>query len=70
MLYRQDPDLDITVGFVLPPDDSSTEYIVQIVAPVSYGWTGISMSGTMANGLLFVMWPNDGEIVFSTRWTE
>jgi len=68
-----DPDLDITVGFVLPPNDTTepqTEYIVQMVAPVSYGYTGISMSGTMVNGLLFVMWPNDGEIVFSTRWTS
>jgi len=65
-----DPDLDITVGFVLPEDDTSTEYIVQMVAPVSYGYTGISMGGTMANSLLFVMWPNDNEIVFSTRWTN
>lgn len=67
---QQDPDLDITVGFVLPEDDTSTEYIVQMVAPVTYGYTGISMGGTMANSLLFVMWPNDNEIVFSTRWTK
>ncbi len=58
------------MGFVLPEDDTSTEYIVQMVAPVSYGYTGISMGGTMANSLLFVMWPNDNEIVFSTRWTK
>jgi len=65
-----DPDLDITVGFILPEDDTSTEYIVQMVAPVTYGYTGVSMGGTMANSLLFVMWPYDNEIVFSTRWSS
>lgn len=53
----------------MPEGATYSEYIVQMVAPVSYGYTGVSMSGTMANGLLFVMWPNAGEIVFSTRWT-
>lgn len=65
----QDPVLDITLGFVLPPDTTSDEYIVQMVAPASYGYTGLSMAGTMANSLLFVLWPNGDEIVLGTRWT-
>ena len=65
----QDPVLDITVGVVLPTDETSTEYIVQMAAPAAYGWTGVSMGGQMANSLLFVMWPNDNEVVLSTRWT-
>lgn len=62
----------MTVGFVSPPvtTPSSDEYIVQIVAPASYGWTGVSAGGTMADSLLFVLWPNDDKIMLGTRWTS
>lgn len=68
----QDPDLDIFVGFVLPPltTPPATEYIVQLVAPLSYGYTGASMAGTMADSLLFVFWPDGDDVIFSTRWTD
>lgn len=74
-LHPQDPTLDITVGIVLPPlstgsTPNSTEFIAEIVAPVSYGWTGVSMGGQMANSLLFVTWPNGEDVVFSPRWTS
>ena len=60
------------MGVVLPPlsDPPSDEYIVQLVAPVSYGWSGISMGGAMTNSLLFPMWPNGNEIMVGPRWAE
>ena len=62
----------MTMGVVLPPlsDPPSDEYIVQLVAPVSYGWSGISMGGAMTNSLLFPMWPNGNEIMVGPRWAE
>ncbi|GJJ08099.1 hypothetical protein Clacol_002307 [Clathrus columnatus] len=68
----QDPTLDTFVGIILPPltTPPSTEYIVQLVAPISYGWTGASMGGQMADSLLFVFWPSGDDVVFSSRWTD
>ncbi|KAF8582996.1 carbohydrate-binding module family 1 protein [Ramaria rubella] len=68
----QDTELDIFVGVVLPPltTPPSSEFITQIVAPNTYGYTGVSMAGTMADSLLFVLWPNGDDVVFSTRWTD
>ncbi|KAI8989711.1 hypothetical protein BD414DRAFT_484998 [Trametes punicea] len=68
----KDPDLDMTIGLVLPPDSTppSDEYIVNFVVPVSYGWSGISMGGQMANSLLFTMWPYNTEIMLGSRWTD
>lgn len=62
----------MTVGLVLPPltDPPEDEYIVQIVAPSSYGWTGVSAGGTMADSLLFTLWPYNGEIILGTRWSS
>lgn len=69
-----DSSLDITVGLVFPPlttatTPNATEFIAQLVAPVNYGWTGLSVGGTMANSLLFTLWPNGDEIIFGPRWT-
>ena len=68
----QDPELDVTVGVVLPPVSTppSSEYIVQIVAPVTNGYTGVSMGGQMANSLLFTLWPNGNKIMLGARWAE
>ena len=62
----------MTIGVVLPPDSTpvSDEYIVNLVAPVSYGWTGISMGGQMSNSLLFTMWPYNSNIMLGPRWAE
>ncbi|EKM55178.1 carbohydrate-binding module family 1 protein [Phanerochaete carnosa HHB-10118-sp] len=67
-----DPELDVTVGFVLPPLSTppSNEYIVQLVAPVTNGYTGLSVGGTMADSLLFTLWPYDNEIILGPRWTS
>ena len=68
----QDPDLDVTVGFVLPPVTTppSDEFIVQMVAPVTDGYSGLSVGGTMANSLLFTLWPYNNEIILGPRWTS
>nr|AAU12274.1 cellulose binding iron reductase [Phanerodontia chrysosporium] len=67
-----DPDFDVTVGFVLPPISTppSDEFIVQLVAPVSNGYTGISVGGTMADSLLFTLWPYNNELILGPRWTS
>jgi len=64
-----DPELDITIGLVLP-DPPTDEFIVQMVAPASYGYTGLSVGGTMADSLLFTLWPYNNEIILGTRWTS
>ncbi|KII89157.1 hypothetical protein PLICRDRAFT_40791 [Plicaturopsis crispa FD-325 SS-3] len=71
-----DPSLNITIGLVLPPLEptgsstaNSTEFIAQIVAPASYGWTGLSVGGTMANSLLFPVWPSGDDVILGPRWT-
>ena len=62
----------MTIGIVLPPISTppSDEYIVQIAAPASYGWTGISMGGQMSNSLLFPLWIDGNKIMLGPRWTE
>ncbi|THH31442.1 hypothetical protein EUX98_g2762 [Antrodiella citrinella] len=59
----------VTFGFIFPPitTPSTNEYIVQIVAPVSYGWTGLSVGGSMLNSLLFTLWPNGQQPIVGTR---
>ncbi|KAI0822858.1 CBD9-like protein [Trametes gibbosa] len=67
-----DSTLDMTIGIVLPPDatPASDEYLVNFIVPASFGWSGISMGGQMANSLLFTMWPNGDEIMLGARWTN
>nr|VWO94841.1 Beta-xylanase (EC [Ganoderma boninense] len=62
----------MTIGVILPPlaTPPSDEYIVQMVVPVSYGWSGISMGGQMTNSLLVPFWPNGDEIVLGPRWAD
>ncbi len=64
--------MNITMGLVFPPPTSSpsNEYIVQLVAPVSYGWTGFSAGGSMADSLLFTLWPYNNKIMLGARWTS
>ncbi|KAF7303779.1 Cellobiose dehydrogenase [Mycena indigotica] len=62
----------VTYGHVFPPLATSgaqpTEYIGEIVAPVANKWVGFSMSGSMISSLLIAAWPNNGNIVFTTRY--
>lgn len=64
--------MDMTIGLVLPPlaTPPSDEYIVQMIVPVSYGWSGISMGGQMSNSLLVPLWPNGEDIILGPRWAE
>ena len=60
------------MGFVLPPVTTppSNELIVQLVAPVTNGYTGLSLGGQMADSLLFTLWPNGNELMLGPRWTS
>lgn len=65
----------MTIGLVFPPlttgsTPNSTEFIAQLVAPVTYGWTGLSVGGTMADSLLFTLWPYNNEVILGPRWTR
>ncbi|KIJ69058.1 carbohydrate-binding module family 1 protein [Hydnomerulius pinastri MD-312] len=69
-----DPTFNVTIGIVLPPlstgtTPNATEFIAQMVAPASFGWTGLSVGGQMADSLLFTMWPYNNEVIFGPRWT-
>lgn len=41
-----------------------------MVAPVSNGYTGLSVGGQMADSLLFTLWPYEDEIILGPRWTS
>ncbi|TDL27219.1 hypothetical protein BD410DRAFT_824977 [Rickenella mellea] len=69
-----DATTSVSFGIVMPPLSSgsaanSTEFIGEIIAPASYGWTGISIGGGMTTSLLLVTWPNGKTPVLSARWT-
>lgn len=68
-----DPVHSVTYGLVFPPLPASgpapTEFIGEIVAPIDAKWVGFSLGGAMLQSLLLVAWPNNGDIVFSTRYT-
>ncbi|KAI0797654.1 carbohydrate-binding cytochrome b562 [Abortiporus biennis] len=67
-----DPVMNMTIGLVFPPLSTppSDEYMVQMVAPASFGWSGLSVGGTMADSLLFTLWPYNDQIMLGTRWTS
>ncbi|PSR83065.1 hypothetical protein PHLCEN_2v5869 [Hermanssonia centrifuga] len=64
--------MDVTMGFVFPPVTTppSNEFIIQLIAPITNGYTGISLGGQMANSLLFTLWPYDNELILGPRWTS
>ncbi|KAH7926681.1 carbohydrate-binding module family 1 protein [Leucogyrophana mollusca] len=69
-----DPTINVTIGIILPPLSTGTapnrtEFIAEIIAPASFGWTGLSVGGTMAESLLFTVWPYNSEVIFGPRWT-
>ncbi|KAI0318929.1 hypothetical protein OF83DRAFT_1112956 [Amylostereum chailletii] len=70
-----DPAAPLTIGLVFPPlstgtTPNATEFIAQIVAPITNGWSGLSVGGTMENSLLFTLWPNGDDVILGTRWTD
>lgn len=64
--------MDMTIGVVLPPASTppATDLIIQLIAPVSYGWSGLSLGGQMSDSLLFTLWPYESEVILGPRWTE
>ncbi|KAJ6567724.1 cellobiose dehydrogenase [Mycena vulgaris] len=62
----------VTYGYVFPPLATSganpNEYIATIVSPLANAWSGYSLSGSMIGSLLVAAWPNNGKIVFTTRY--
>ncbi|KAJ7198737.1 cellobiose dehydrogenase [Mycena pura] len=62
----------VTYGYVFPPLATSgpnpDEYIAEIVAPLANEWVGFALSGSMVDSLLIAAWPNNGQIVFTTRY--
>ncbi|KAJ7740946.1 cellobiose dehydrogenase [Mycena maculata] len=63
---------NVTYGYVFPPLATSgpnpDEYIAELVVPLVNQWVGFAMSGSMIDSLLIAAWPNNGEIVFTTRY--
>ncbi|PSN75267.1 FAD/NAD(P)-binding domain-containing protein, partial [Corynespora cassiicola Philippines] len=49
------------------PENPTTDFIAQIVGPVTEGWAGFSVGSSMRNNLIVVAWPNEGEVVSSFR---
>ncbi|KAL1889012.1 hypothetical protein Sste5346_009192 [Sporothrix stenoceras] len=50
---------------------SSTTYdtLLQIIAPIATGWTGLAWGGSMTNNPLTVAWPStDNSAIVSSRW--
>jgi hypothetical protein len=41
--------------------------ILQIVAPLDYGWAGFAWGGTMTYNPLLVAWANGEDVVASSR---
>ncbi|KAI3605011.1 cellobiose dehydrogenase [Moniliophthora roreri] len=60
----------VTYGYVFPPDETATEFIGEIVAPVEAGWIGISPGGAMINNLLVVGYSDGENVVGSTRFAK
>jgi cellobiose dehydrogenase (acceptor) len=57
-----------TLGYALP-SNPTTDFIAQIQAPIANGggWAGMPLGQSMADNLLIVAWPNDGEVLSSFR---
>ncbi|KAG8687354.1 hypothetical protein FRC12_017219 [Ceratobasidium sp. 428] len=64
-----DPVHGIRLSTAFPASTTATEFIGEIVAPISAKWVGWSLGGGMNNNLLVVAWPNGNSIVSSTRYT-
>ncbi|KAJ7182657.1 cellobiose dehydrogenase [Mycena crocata] len=62
----------VTYGYVFPPLATSganpNEYIGTMVAPLNIAWAGYALSGSMVQSLLIAAWPNNGKIVFTSRY--
>ncbi|KAF8596986.1 hypothetical protein BDV93DRAFT_527730 [Ceratobasidium sp. AG-I] len=64
-----DPVHGIRLSTAFPASTTSTEFVGEIVAPISAKWVGWSLGGGMNRNLLLVAWPNGNAIVSSTRYS-
>lgn len=54
-------------------DDSvgpNYDIAVQLIAPRSSGWVGLSWGGSMSQSPLSVAWPNGQSVTLSSRWAD
>ncbi|KAH9209162.1 GMC oxidoreductase [Leptodontidium sp. 2 PMI_412] len=62
-----------TTGFyfgMAVPTTVGSDFIGQMVAPITTGYGGLTLTGSMTGSLLVVAWPNAGEVVASFRETS
>lgn len=50
------------------PANSAYDAVIQVVAPVDVGWTGLAWGGTMVYNPLSVSWANGNSAVVSSRY--
>jgi hypothetical protein len=50
------------------PSGQSYDAVIQIVAPLEVGWTGLAWGGSMVNDPLTLGWQNGQSATLSSRW--
>jgi len=58
----------VTIGTVFPTSTTGTEFIGEVVAPISVKWFALALGGAMIGNPLLMAWPSGSKIVTSTRW--
>lgn len=64
-----DPTTNSQYGIAMPQSSPSTDFIGQLIAPISNGtgWIGLALSPGKSSNLMIAAWPNDQNIVSSFR---
>ncbi|KAJ1308933.1 hypothetical protein OPQ81_004617 [Rhizoctonia solani] len=62
-----EPVTGIRLSTAFPSSTTPTEFVGEIIAPISSKWVGWSLGGGMNSNLLLVAWPNGNSVVSSTR---
>jgi cellobiose dehydrogenase (acceptor) len=62
----------VCVAFSIPTTAQTTsdtaDILVAVQAPGSLGWVGMGFGQQMVGSLVFVMWPNNNNVVVSPRY--
>jgi len=61
-----DQDLGVSIAVAAPETDSG-EFIMEVTAPSTFGWTGVALGESMLQNLMLVVWPNGNEVMVSPR---
>ncbi|KAH7343061.1 hypothetical protein BKA65DRAFT_526989 [Rhexocercosporidium sp. MPI-PUGE-AT-0058] len=62
-----------TTGFyfgMAVPETVGSDFIGQLVVPITTGYGGLTLTGSMTGSLLVVAWPNEGKVIASFRETS